>query len=32
MGFFDRLMGRDLPERRDARKVYFRILEQSRKP
>ncbi|MEL6686690.1 MAG: ubiquinol-cytochrome C chaperone family protein [Pseudomonadota bacterium] len=32
MGLFDKLMGRDLPERRDARKVYFRILEQARSP
>ena len=32
MGLFDKLMGRDLPERRDARKIYFRLLEQSRQP
>lgn len=32
MGLFDRLMGRELPERRDARRIYFRILEQSRDP
>ena len=30
MGWFDKLMGRDLPERRDARAIYFRMLEQSR--
>ncbi|GLQ19129.1 ubiquinol-cytochrome C chaperone family protein [Algimonas porphyrae] len=30
MGLFGRLMGRDLPERRDARRIYFRLLEQSR--
>lgn len=32
MGLFDKLMGRDLPERRDARGIYFRLLEQSRDP
>ena len=32
MGLFDRLMGRELPERRDARRIYFRLLEQSRRP
>ena len=32
MGLFDKLMGRDLPERRDARRIYFRLLEQSRSP
>ncbi len=32
MGLFDKLMGRELPERRDARKIYFRTLEQSRSP
>ena len=32
MGLFDRLMGRELPERRDARRIYFRLLEQSRDP
>lgn len=32
MGFFDKIMGRDLPERRDARRIYFRILEQARQP
>jgi len=32
MGLFDRLMGRDLPERRDARRIYFRLLEQARTP
>lgn len=32
MGLFDRLMGRDLPERRDGRKIYFRLLERSRSP
>lgn len=32
MGFFDKLMGRDLPERRDARRIYFRLLEQARDP
>ena len=32
MGLFDRLMGRDLPERRDGRKIYFRLLEQARSP
>ena len=32
MGLFDRLMGRELPERRDARKIYFHLLEQSRRP
>ena len=32
MGLFDKLMGRDLPERRDARRIYFRLLEQSRRP
>ena len=30
MGLFDTLMGRDLPERRDGRRIYFRLLEQSR--
>lgn len=32
MGLFDRLMGRELPERKDARRIYFRLLEQSRDP
>ena len=32
MGLFDRLMGRNLPERRDGRKIYFRLLEQARSP
>ena len=32
MGLFDKLMGRDLPERRDARRIYFRLLEQARSP
>lgn len=32
MGLIDRLMGRELPERRDARGIYFRLLEQSRNP
>lgn len=32
MGLFDRLMGRDLPERRDARRIYFHLLAQSRDP
>ncbi|MGB3457648.1 MAG: ubiquinol-cytochrome C chaperone family protein [Litorimonas sp.] len=32
MGLFDKLMGRELPERRDARKIYFRLLEQARTP
>lgn len=32
MGLFDRLMGRDLPERRDGRRIYFRLLEQARDP
>ncbi|MGB6231402.1 MAG: ubiquinol-cytochrome C chaperone family protein [Litorimonas sp.] len=32
MGLFDKLMGRELPERRDARTVYFRLLEQARTP
>lgn len=30
MGWFDRLMGRELPERKDAQRIYFRLLEQSR--
>lgn len=30
MGLFDRLMGRELPERKDGRKIYFRLLKQSR--
>lgn len=32
MGLFDRLMGRELPERRDARKIYLRLMEQARNP
>lgn len=32
MGLFDRLMGRDLPERRDARRIYFRMMAQARTP
>ena len=32
MGLFDTLMGRTLPERRDARGIYFRLLEQARDP
>ncbi|WP_298912750.1 ubiquinol-cytochrome C chaperone family protein [uncultured Algimonas sp.] len=32
MGLFGRLMGRDLPERRDGRRIYFRLLEQARQP
>lgn len=32
MGLFDRLMGRDLPERRDARRIYLRLMEQARTP
>lgn len=32
MGLFDKLMGRTLPERQDARRIYFRLLEQSRSP
>lgn len=32
MGLFDRLMGRDLPERRDARRIYLRLMEQARSP
>jgi cytochrome b pre-mRNA-processing protein 3 len=32
MGLFDRLMGRDLPERRDARLIYRRLMAQARTP
>lgn len=32
MGLFDRLMGRDLPERRDARRIYLRLMAQARTP
>jgi cytochrome b pre-mRNA-processing protein 3 len=32
MGLFSWLMGRELPERRDGRKIYFRLLEQARSP
>lgn len=32
MGLFDRLMGRELPERRDARRIYLRLMEQARDP
>ena len=32
MGLFDRIMGRNLPERRDARELYFAVLRQSRDP
>lgn len=32
MGLFDRLMGRELPERRDARKIYLRLMDQARNP
>lgn len=32
MGLFDQLMGRNLPERRDARRIYLRLMEQARQP
>lgn len=32
MGLFDKLMGRNLPERKDARAIYFRLLKQARNP
>lgn len=32
MGLFDRLMGRNLPERRDARRIYVWLMEQARTP
>jgi cytochrome b pre-mRNA-processing protein 3 len=32
MGLFDRLMGRDLPERKDARRIYRRLMAQARTP
>ncbi|MGJ8559648.1 MAG: ubiquinol-cytochrome C chaperone family protein [Litorimonas sp.] len=32
MGLFDRLMGRNLPERRDARRIYLRLMAQARTP